>query len=178
MPLSSVVGAQSIIKPGVCTSSTRPAVPFEGQMIYETDTDKVLVYNGTAWYANWNLPWGYLTHSTLAAGTGLTGGAPTTVFNISYTHIANRRLRISGFLNISIPSATNTACRVQVNGTSVFYLDQVPGTQPSYSYGVYTNSTGSSQTFNVTLLYGSNPASAAVSGPGPAQFLLEDIGPA
>ena len=49
MPLSSVVGAQSIIKPGVCTSSTRPAVPFEGQMIYETDTDKVLVWNGTAW---------------------------------------------------------------------------------------------------------------------------------
>jgi hypothetical protein len=49
MPLSSVVGAQSIIKPGVCTSSTRPAVPFEGQMIYETDTDVMLVYNGSAW---------------------------------------------------------------------------------------------------------------------------------
>jgi hypothetical protein len=49
MPLSSVVGAQSIIKPGVCTSSTRPASPFEGQMIYETDTDTLLVYNGSAW---------------------------------------------------------------------------------------------------------------------------------
>jgi len=54
MPLSSVVGAQSIVKPGVCTSSTRPASPFEGQMIYETDTDKVLVWNGTDWYANFN----------------------------------------------------------------------------------------------------------------------------
>jgi hypothetical protein len=49
MPLSSVVGAQSIIKPGVCTSSTRPAVPFEGQMIYETDTKTILVWNNTAW---------------------------------------------------------------------------------------------------------------------------------
>jgi hypothetical protein len=49
MPLSSVVGAQSIIKPGVCTSSTRPAVPFEGQMIYETDTDKTLVWDGSTW---------------------------------------------------------------------------------------------------------------------------------
>ena len=49
MPLSSVVGAQSIVKPGVCTSSTRPASPYDGQMIYETDTDKVLVYNGSAW---------------------------------------------------------------------------------------------------------------------------------
>ena len=49
MPLSSVVGAQSIIKPGVCTSSTRPASPFEGQMIYETDTDVLAIWNGSAW---------------------------------------------------------------------------------------------------------------------------------
>ena len=49
MPLSSVVGAQSIVKPGVCTSSTRPASPYDGQVIYETDTDKTLVYNGTGW---------------------------------------------------------------------------------------------------------------------------------
>jgi hypothetical protein len=49
MPLSSVVGAQSIVKPGVCTSSTRPASPYDGQVIYETDTDRAMVYNGTGW---------------------------------------------------------------------------------------------------------------------------------
>lgn len=49
MPLSSVVGADSIIKPGVCTSTTRPASPYDGQVIYETDTDRCLVYNGTGW---------------------------------------------------------------------------------------------------------------------------------
>lgn len=37
------------LRPGVCTSSNRPATPFEGQVIYETDTDRTLVYNGTAW---------------------------------------------------------------------------------------------------------------------------------
>jgi hypothetical protein len=47
--LSQQIGASSLSKPGVCTSSTRPATPYEGQMIYETDTDKVLVWNGTAW---------------------------------------------------------------------------------------------------------------------------------
>ena len=49
MPLSSVVGAQSIVKPGVCTSSTRPASPFEGQCIYETDTLLSKVWTGSAW---------------------------------------------------------------------------------------------------------------------------------
>lgn len=33
----------------VVTSSTRPASPFTGQQIYETDTNNVLVYNGSAW---------------------------------------------------------------------------------------------------------------------------------
>ena len=33
----------------ICTSSTRPAAPFEGQKIYETDTDRELTYDATAW---------------------------------------------------------------------------------------------------------------------------------
>jgi len=37
------------LRSGVCTSTTRPTAPYEGQMIYETDTDKVLVWNGSAW---------------------------------------------------------------------------------------------------------------------------------
>jgi len=37
------------VKPGVCTSSTRPASPFDGQVIYETDTNVVSVYDGAAW---------------------------------------------------------------------------------------------------------------------------------
>ena len=49
MPLSTVLGAQSVVKPGVCTSSTRPASPFDGQVIYETDTNLVKAYNGSAW---------------------------------------------------------------------------------------------------------------------------------
>jgi len=33
----------------ICTSTTRPATPFHGQVIYETDTKREYVYNGTAW---------------------------------------------------------------------------------------------------------------------------------
>ena len=33
----------------VCASTTRPSTPFEGQEIYETDTQKTLVYTGSAW---------------------------------------------------------------------------------------------------------------------------------
>ena len=49
MGLSNYLPSSRISQSGVCTSSTRPASPYEGQMIYETDTDKVLVWNGSAW---------------------------------------------------------------------------------------------------------------------------------
>lgn len=37
------------IKPGVCTSTTLPASPYEGMLIYETDTNKLKVWSGSSW---------------------------------------------------------------------------------------------------------------------------------
>ena len=37
------------MRPGVCLSTSRPTVPYVGQTIFETDTNKLLVWNGTAW---------------------------------------------------------------------------------------------------------------------------------
>jgi len=37
------------LKPGVCTSSNRPANPYDGMMIYETDTNVLAVYDGSSW---------------------------------------------------------------------------------------------------------------------------------
>lgn len=39
----------------VCTSGTRPASPVEGMTIYETDTDKLLIYSGSSWIEGLNL---------------------------------------------------------------------------------------------------------------------------
>jgi hypothetical protein len=37
------------LRPGVCTSSNRPANPFDGQVIYMTDVDQTAVWDGTTW---------------------------------------------------------------------------------------------------------------------------------
>lgn len=37
------------LQPGVCTSTSRPSVPFDGMLIYETDTNRVAVYDTSAW---------------------------------------------------------------------------------------------------------------------------------
>ena len=61
------------LRPGVCTSSTRPTAPYEGFMIYETDTDMVAIWNGTAWR--------YIAATTPTYGTVLqvVVATPTTV---------------------------------------------------------------------------------------------------
>lgn len=48
MGLDNAYGIGSL-KPGVCTSTSRPGSPFDGQVIYETDTDLVKAWNGSSW---------------------------------------------------------------------------------------------------------------------------------
>jgi len=48
--LTQQIGASSLIKPGVIdNTAARPASPYEGQIIFQKDTDQLLVWNGTAW---------------------------------------------------------------------------------------------------------------------------------
>lgn len=49
MAISNYIPSSRIAQSGVCTSSTRPASPFEGQMIFETDTHRVLIWDNAAW---------------------------------------------------------------------------------------------------------------------------------
>ena len=37
------------LRPGVCTSTSRPGSPYDGQVIYETNTGLTLVWNGSTW---------------------------------------------------------------------------------------------------------------------------------
>ena len=50
MGITQQIGASSLIKPGVIdNTAARPASPYEGQVIFQKDTDQLLVWNGTAW---------------------------------------------------------------------------------------------------------------------------------
>ena len=44
-----ISNSASSLRTGVCTSTTRPTAPYNGQVIYETDTKQTLVYNGSSW---------------------------------------------------------------------------------------------------------------------------------
>lgn len=76
------------LRTGVCTSSTRPTAPYEGQMIYETDTDLTYVWGGSAWQqvsggtAVGNSGLVYVTSSTV--GAGVSSHAVNNCFSSTY----------------------------------------------------------------------------------------------
>lgn len=72
--------AQNISAVTICTSSTRPASPFTGQTIYETDTNLQKVWLGTDWSNGTQHSVGLTVSALLVGGggggaTSLTGGA-------------------------------------------------------------------------------------------------------
>jgi hypothetical protein len=66
------------LKTGVCTSTTRPGGPYEGQMIYETDTDLTYIWGGSAWQqvsggtAVGNSGWVYITSGSFTTASEFT----------------------------------------------------------------------------------------------------------
>jgi hypothetical protein len=72
------------VKPGVCTSSTRPASPYNGQVIYETDTSLAKVWNGTTWF---QLNYNYLDRSASGA---VSGGVITSTTSYTVTFPSGR----------------------------------------------------------------------------------------
>jgi hypothetical protein len=73
----------------VCTSSTRPASPATGTMIYETDTGFIVVYNGTSW----------VQMMSPAAPPGWVMVSPTSVVNATNS---SGNITFSGVTSVSI----------------------------------------------------------------------------
>ena len=70
-------------RPGVCTSTTRPTNPFNGQVIYETDSKQTLVWQGSAWVmlTDADTPPGLQLVKTQTVGSGVASVTVTDAFS-------------------------------------------------------------------------------------------------
>lgn len=107
-------GAKPVV---ICTSSTRPGSSVEGQVIYETDTDQIRVYNGTSWVlltANGSYT---PTLTNLSVGTG---GSP---FNSAIWSYANGMLSVQGRMTFGTTSVTYPSSTSQIAYPTGFTAD-------------------------------------------------------
>lgn len=109
------------LRMGVATSSSRPSVPFDGQVISETDTDSLQVYKGSAWAP--------VSGLTLISATTLSGTTSINdCFSAKYT---NYNIR----LNATMPAGTVLRMRYRVSSAD--------NTTSNYDSGSTTSYTGS-----------------------------------
>ncbi len=199
MGITQNTGASSLIKPGVIdNTAARPASPFEGQVIFQKDTDELLAYNGTAWTRPANMPWGYVDGAGGTATTAISaGGSGLLVLSKAITIYANRRYKISGQLGFQ-PSANSTGNYVYFSATGLiskvlwYRGDQIAANYPQYVGGMYlttasalgVTSGSGSVTFNLYVRIGGGgnlntfPDGQVSAGSAEQLLWLEDIGPA
>lgn len=102
----------------VCTSSTRPGSPSEGKAIWETDTDKLLVYNGVRWDPPWNLPWGVQAHALLSGSANNAGGLLTGSAVVASP--GNRKYKVTAQVGIYVGTDTGQGVlQIVRNGTPI-----------------------------------------------------------
>ena len=126
-----ISNSSSGIRPGVCTSSTRPTTPYVGQLIFETDTSLSKYWSGSAWTN--------LSVSSLTAGTGVTVSSATgavtasigqSVATTATPTFGNITASGSGDTSIRINSTSGYAIQYfSINGTNRWHYEVTPSYQ-------------------------------------------------
>ena len=133
----------SNLRPGIVTSTTRPTTPYEGQIIYETDTNRVLVWDNAAWVmiADTDQPPGLQLVKTQTVGTAVSTVDVTDVFSSDYD---NYRVEINN-VDASTAGGNFLLIRFNTSGNNHFgscYYDAYAGTNTGTSRTNGGNSTG------------------------------------
>jgi hypothetical protein len=111
-----ISNVSSGLRAGVCTSTTRPTAPFEGQMIYETDTNRVLVWDNAAWVmiADTDQPPGLQLIKTQTIGAGVSSVEVTNAFSAEFD---SYKIVVTGVRN----TTTQADIQLRLNNASVGY---------------------------------------------------------
>lgn len=168
----------------ILTSITRPSDPYEGQLIFETDTNKLVGYGGVDWAprdAGGTI--GYAQVTTTQAGisteTDLTG------LSVAVTVGTGRRIRITGQGLIRTITTGGRAVGFIKEGSTYLgrwggvQIDTVNEFDTLVGSAVLTPTAGA-HTYKLSLLKeaGGNTLSLFAASDFPAFILVEDIGAA
>jgi hypothetical protein len=158
MGLSNYLPNSRISQAGVCTSSTRPVSPYEGQVIYETDTNRTLVWDNAAW----------VDPSTgQTERSGLVSVTPTSVSGTGVT-VSGSTIDLSGSANATI----NGVFTNKFDFYRIYMFIQGSSSQVSLSgqFTISGTATNTNYTYQTLDAYSTTIAASLQSSQ--AQFLL------
>lgn len=172
----------------ICTSTTRPLAPWKGLLIYETDTEKVYRWNGTAWNLPKNVAGGRLGYATNSSDqSGITAVADIVGCSVVVTVGAGRWIKISAHAIFTFTSGTGDSRVIGSikEGSTILrrFADEIMPINREYAasdWDIEVPSAGS-HTYKLTAERVSGDGNLMVRGAGAglaASILVEDIGSA
>ena len=183
MGISQQIGASSLIKAGVIdNTAARPASPYEGQVIYQKDTDEILAYNGTSWTRPRNMPWGIVAIIQNGGSGSVSLPAATAVTLLTaptFTAVANRYYKIS-WQEPEIWGGSGTIALTLRNGGTVLMWKTYSGAGNYYAGFCSTVTTLAAGPVTITAVATASNTGSTYRGSGGyiATLVIEDIGPA
>lgn len=111
----------------VVTSTTRPSVPTDGQIIYETDTKRILVYNGTSWVIVDNLSLTYTPAFWVRKLSSMTGGG-TVVFDNTVENIGTHYSTSTGLFTVPVAGLYTFTCQTIATTPGSYWCFRLNGT--------------------------------------------------
>jgi hypothetical protein len=131
MGINNQLPSSRLAQPGVIdNAAARPAAPYEGTLIFQKDTDQLLVWNGTAWVipnSPAQNPQGLELVKTQTIGSGVTSQLVSNCFSSTYD---DYKIRITGGLASSVGFLA-----FQLNNSSTNYFAGYAGS--TYLAGAY-----------------------------------------
>jgi hypothetical protein len=153
-------------------------------MIYETDTDKTLVWNGSAWYANWNQAWGAVGTASKVTDTTLNTGLADVGVSVTWTAVSGRLYKTS-FHSIARTTASGNIYVTAViadgsNNVKSYMRGGATTTDLRFSLNgfVYESGLSGSVTRKVRADCSVSTAVIEAGATYPMMLVVEDIGPA
>lgn len=168
----------------VVTSTNRPADPYEGQFIYETDTKEVRVFDGTDWVEFGGGGGGggtFLAYAEVTANqAGLAGaGADLTGLSVTVTVPAGRRLRITGSVLYSNDTTDGRSVLTIIEGGTQLQFaalaHRTAGATAALSRSVIITPTAGTHTYKLNGAASVGTSTMVAAPTAPAFILVEDI---
>ena len=188
MPLSRYQATSALARPGVIpNAAARPASPYEGQVVYQTDTDGLFVWNGSAWTPPWNTAWGIVASGKETSNTTTPTTETVRITASTFTAVANRQYKITYFEPaVGVTGGAGNYAYQRIR------LTNATGTELGIGQWVTANASNSATTLCVVTLATFSAGSTVIVGTlfsnsgtpntfraatQPAWIIVEDIGP-